>query len=115
MMVMTNSAGGDPAFTPIQVGRQWVRNRLVMASTTSALGDHTGAATQRNAAYYERRARGGVGMIVTEGIQVHPSSNIGYNMLRAGEDRFVSPLARIAAAVQPHGTRLIGQIMHAGR
>ena len=58
--------GNEILFSPIQVGAREAKNRLVMASTSSALGDHTGAATVRNAAYLERRARGGVGMIVTE-------------------------------------------------
>ena len=47
----------DPAFTPIRVGGFEVKNRLVMSSVTSGLGDHTGAATERNAAFLERRAR----------------------------------------------------------
>lgn len=31
-----------------------VKNRLVMSSVTSGLGDHTGAKTKRNTAFLER-------------------------------------------------------------
>lgn len=105
----------DPVFTPIQIGSHEVKNRLVMASTTSSLGDRDGAATRRNAAYLERRAQGGVGMIVTEGIHVHPTSSIGYNTLRIDDDRYIRPLSRVARAVQRHDAKLIGQIIHTGR
>ena len=111
----TVSPENEVLFTPIQVGPVLVKNRLVMASTTSALGDHTGAATERNVAYLERRARGGVGMIVTEALHVHPTSNIGYNMLAIHDDRYIEPLSRVAKAVRRHGVVLIGQLIHVGR
>jgi 2,4-dienoyl-CoA reductase-like NADH-dependent reductase (Old Yellow Enzyme family)/thioredoxin reductase len=105
----------DPAFTPIQVGSHEVKNRLVMASTTAVLGDRDGAATKRNVAYLERRAQGGVGMIVTEGIHIHPTSYFGYNTLRIDDDRYIGPLAKVAKAVRRHDVKLIGQLIHAGR
>ncbi|MEE8436599.1 MAG: FAD-dependent oxidoreductase [bacterium] len=105
----------DPAFTPIRVGNFDVKNRLVMSSVTSGLGDHTGAATERNAAFLERRARGGVGMVITEALHVHPASNIGYNHLAIHDDRFIAPLSKVAEAVQGHGACIIGQLIHVGR
>ncbi len=102
-------------FTPIELGSREIKNRLVMASTTSGLGDHTGAATERNSAYLERRAQGGVGMIVTEALHVHPTSNLGYNQLAIHDDRFIAPLNRVAQRVQQHGARIIGQLIHVGR
>ena len=105
----------DPAFTPIRVGNFEVKNRLVMSSVTSGLGDHTGAATERNAAFLERRARGGVGMVITEALHVHPASNIGYNHLAIHEDRYIEPLRAVAKAVQGHGVCIVGQLIHVGR
>ena len=87
----------DPAFTPIRVGNFQVKNRLVMSSVTSGLEDHTGAATERNAAFLERRARGGVGMVITEALHVHPASNIGYNHLAIHDDRYIEPLRHCRA------------------
>ena len=102
-------------FTPIELGSREIKNRLVMASTTSGLGDHTGAATERNEAYLERRAQGGAGMIVTEALHVHPTSNLGYNQLAIHDDRYIAPLSRVATRVQQHGARIIGQLIHVGR
>ena len=105
----------DSAFAPIRVGSFEVKNRLVMSSVTSGLGDHTGAATERNAAFLERRARGGVGMVITEALHVHPASNIGYNHLAIHDDRYIEPLSRVAKAVQGHGACIVGQLIHVGR
>lgn len=101
-------------FSPIRIGTITVKNRLVMASTTSALGQD-GFVSDRNLAYYHRRARGGVGTIVTEALHVHPASNIGYNNLAVHSDAHVPGLARLARAVRDGGAHAIAQIVHVGR
>ncbi|PYM05723.1 MAG: NADH:flavin oxidoreductase, partial [Candidatus Rokuibacteriota bacterium] len=62
-----------------------------------------------------RRARGGVGTIVTEALHVHPASNIGYNSLQAHSDAHVPGLARLARAIKDGGAAAIAQIVHVGR
>lgn len=107
-------SAGSPIWTPIRVGTVTVKNRLVMASTTSALGQE-GVVSDRNLAYYARRARGGVGMIVTEALHVHPGSNIGYNNLQVHSDAHVPGLARLARAIRDGGAVAVAQIVHVGR
>jgi 2,4-dienoyl-CoA reductase-like NADH-dependent reductase (Old Yellow Enzyme family)/thioredoxin reductase len=113
---MTTGAGTPEhlVWTPVRIGPVTVKNRLVMASTTSALGQD-GFVTDRNLAYYARRARGGVGMVVTEALHVHPTSNIGYNNLAVHADAHVPGLARLAAAIKDGGAHAIAQIIHVGR
>jgi len=101
-------------WTPIRIGAITVKNRLVMASTTSALGQD-GFVSDRNLAYYARRARGGVGTIITEALHVHPASNIGYNNLQAHSDAHIPGLARLARAIKDGGAAAIAQILHVGR
>lgn len=113
----TTTGAGTPehlVWTPVRIGPVTVKNRLVMASTTSALGQD-GFVTDRNCAYYARRARGGVGMVVTEALHVHPTSNIGYNNLAVHADAHVPGLARLAAAIKDGGAHAIAQIIHVGR
>jgi 2,4-dienoyl-CoA reductase-like NADH-dependent reductase (Old Yellow Enzyme family) len=107
-------AAGGLAWTPIRIGSLTVKNRLVMASTTSALGQD-GFVTERNVAYYARRARGGVGTIITEALHVHPASNIGYSALQVHGDAHVPGLARLARAIKDGGAAAIAQIVHVGR
>jgi mycofactocin system FadH/OYE family oxidoreductase 1 len=76
------------------------------------LADDDRRFTARHSAYYERRARGGAGLVVTEGASVHPSD---WPYERA-------PLAElcgagwsdIVAACRPHGALVIASLDHAG-
>lgn len=111
---MAAHVGKEILFSPIRIGPTEVKNRLAMSATTAALGNN-GFAIDRNVAYYERRARGGVGMIITEALHVHPTSSFGYNSLAIWDDKFIPGLANIASAVHRHGCKIIAQIAHAGR
>src|ERR1700722_9172123 len=53
-------------FTPFDMGRLRLRNRVVMAPMTRAFAPG-GIPGAKNAEYYERRAVGGVGLIISEG------------------------------------------------
>ena len=47
-------------------------SRVMFGPHVTNLGDDDRRFTRRHTAYYERRARGGCGVIVTEGASVHP-------------------------------------------
>ncbi len=70
--------------------------------------------TDATAAFYEARAAGGVGMIVSEGLRVHPT-NCNPTSIGTFVPEVVNGLSRIAERVHAHGVTLIGQIMHGGR
>lgn len=70
--------------------------------------------TEATAAFYEARAAGGVGMIVSEGLRVHPT-NCNPSSIGTFVPEVVSGLRRIEERVHAHGVTLIGQIMHGGR
>ncbi len=112
--VSASASARELIWNPIRIGNLTVKNRLVMASTTSSLGQD-GLVTERNLAYYARRARGGVGTIITEALHVHPASNIGYSALQAHSDAHIPGLARLARAIKDHGVVAIAQIVHVGR
>lgn len=58
-------------FEPIRIGRTEIKNRLVMAPTgTNFAGD--GSVTRRAMSFYVERAKGGVGLIIVEGMQIDP-------------------------------------------
>ena len=54
-------------FSPIKLGPLTLRNRIAMAPLTRQMADADGTPTGEMVAYYSRRARGGVGLIITEG------------------------------------------------
>jgi len=56
----------DKIFSPIEVGNCIVKNRLVMAPMGNiSMCDETGRPTRQMVAYFEERAKGGMGLITT--------------------------------------------------
>ena len=104
----------DVLWRPLTIGRTTVRNRVFVAGHTTNLGERN-LATQRHVDYHRERARGGVGLIVTEALRVHPTAAARDRTLGVFYDACIAPLARIADAVHEEGAALFGQIMHIGR
>jgi 2,4-dienoyl-CoA reductase-like NADH-dependent reductase (Old Yellow Enzyme family) len=64
----------EPFFRPFSLQSLTLPNRILMAPMTRGFCP-TGAPGPEVAAYYRRRAEGGVGLIVTEGVGVdHPAA-----------------------------------------
>ena len=62
-------------FKPYKLKELSLRNRIVMAPMTRSQSPG-GIPTEKVACYYERRAKGQVGLIITEGIEVSLENNI---------------------------------------
>ena len=60
-------------FQPIRIGSKQAPNRIMRLATSTNTGK-MGVATDYTVAIYRRLARGGTGVIVTEGMRVHPSN-----------------------------------------
>ncbi|MBV9094207.1 MAG: mycofactocin system FadH/OYE family oxidoreductase 2 [Streptosporangiaceae bacterium] len=100
-------------FSPLRIGPVVLRNRIVFAAHLTNYAED-GHPTEQHAAYYEARARGGAGLIVTEEHSVHPT-DWPYEKLIHGFDESVIPgYQRITAAVHRHGTPILAQINHNG-
>ena len=104
----------DTLFSPIAVGRRELRNRIVHAATVTGLGRDR-AVTDRLIAYHAARAEGGTAMIVTELMNVHPTSTGAPILVSIHDEANLGGLARWAEAVERHGCRLVGQLGHIGR
>jgi 2,4-dienoyl-CoA reductase-like NADH-dependent reductase (Old Yellow Enzyme family)/thioredoxin reductase len=101
-------------FSPVALGPVELPNRIVStAHQTTFVDDHL--PTEDFVAYHEARARGGVGLIILEATAVHPTGLLTAHTLAGYRNEIVGGYARVAAAVQPHGTRLFVQLFHAGR
>jgi len=105
----------QPLFEPFAFGRRRLRNRIAMAPMTRqhSPGGVPGADV---AAYYRRRAEGGVGLIITEGTTInHPGAN-GYPSVPTfyGE-RALAGWQFVAEAVHAAGGAIIPQLWHVGR
>ncbi len=99
---------------PISVGRCVLRNRVAFAATVNNLGTNT-ALTDDQIAFYAERSEGGVGMVITEGLSVHPTSSPNSTVPFAFDASLVGDFKRLADAVHAGGAAMIGQLWHVGR
>ena len=100
--------------TPIALGPTQVRNRVFNPPHGTTLSHH-GMVTEDLIAYHETRARGGVGLIILEGMTLHPSYGFEDAFLYAGHDKIIPGLKNLGSACRAHGTPVFGQLFHAGR
>jgi 2,4-dienoyl-CoA reductase-like NADH-dependent reductase (Old Yellow Enzyme family) len=105
----------QPLFEAFDFGRRQLRNRVAMAPMTRqhSPGGVPGADV---AAYYRRRAEGGVGLIITEGTTVnHPGANGYANVPAFHGERALAGWQSVAEAVHAAGGAIIPQLWHVGR
>ncbi|MEQ1703462.1 MAG: 2,4-dienoyl-CoA reductase, partial [Ilumatobacteraceae bacterium] len=97
---------------PLPLRAATAPNRVMFGPHVTNLGDDQRRFTARHTAYYERRARGGCGVIVTEGASVHPSDWPYERAPLASE--CAEGWAAIASACHAHGSLVIASLDHAG-
>ncbi|SHK98753.1 hypothetical protein SAMN05443637_115181 [Pseudonocardia thermophila] len=100
--------------SPFELGGLTLRNRVFVPGHTTNFGRQN-MPTERHVAYHRERARGGVGLIITEAVRVHPTSAGRHISLGCFDDEAIPAFAAIAEAVHAEGAKLFAQIMHAGR
>jgi 2,4-dienoyl-CoA reductase-like NADH-dependent reductase (Old Yellow Enzyme family) len=99
---------------PYKIGALELRNRIAFISTIGNIGTQHWFEDAR-IAYYAERAKGGVGLIITEGLSVHPTSIPVPTVPFVHDPELIPNFRRLADAVHVHGTALIGQLWHVGR
>lgn len=100
-------------FTPVQLGRQHLSNRLVMAPMTRSRADDAGVPSELAVTYYAQRA--GAGLIISEG--VFPAA-LGQGYVRTPGIETAAQVAawkQVTAAVHARGGKIFMQLMHCGR
>ena len=96
---------------PLSLGPARAPSRVMFGPHETNLGQRR-AVSARHVAYYERRAAGGCGVIVTEIASVHPSD---WPYERAPLAADCGPgWSQTAAACAPHGTLVLAGLGHAG-
>ena len=101
-------------FRPIELGGLEIRNRVVFGPHGTSQGRQPGTMADL-VAYHEARARGGVGLIITEAHTVHESYEVRHSLLAVTDDDAIPELRSMADAAHRHGTRMFGQLFHPGR
>ena len=104
-------------FSPCYLGKLELKNRIKYASTETNFNYGDGWVADKEIAYMEAQARGGAGMVTTQGAFTDPrGEGKGYvGMMGIWDDKFIPGLQRIADVIHKHETKGILQLMHCGR
>jgi 2,4-dienoyl-CoA reductase-like NADH-dependent reductase (Old Yellow Enzyme family) len=102
-------------FQPFTLKGLRLVNRLVRSATFEKRADDGGGVTDALITLYERLASGGAGLLITGAAAVHPSGRFAPRMLQVHDDRCLSGLEELAAAVHGRDGLVCLQLAHGGR
>jgi len=111
---LTLSRSTETLFRPFRLGKLDLANRIVMAPMTRSHSPG-GVPGPDVAAYYRRRAEGGVGLIVTEGTYVpHPAAGFDSSVPRFYGADALDGWRQVAEHVHAGNGRIFPQLWHVG-
>ncbi|MEM7539219.1 MAG: NADH:flavin oxidoreductase [Chloroflexota bacterium] len=101
-------------FEPITIGTLSLRNRVAMAPMTRSFSPGN-VPNDDNVAYYERRAKNDVGLIITEGTNTGHKASAGYPNVPLFEgEAALAGWKRVVDAVHAQGGAIVPQLWHVG-
>lgn len=103
----------SPLFTPVQVGRYTLSNRMVMAPMTRSRADDAGVPSELTVTYYAQRAA--AGLIISEGVFPTAMGKGYVNTPGIETEAQVAAWKLVTEAVHARGGRIFMQLMHCGR
>jgi 2,4-dienoyl-CoA reductase-like NADH-dependent reductase (Old Yellow Enzyme family)/thioredoxin reductase len=103
-------------FSPMNIGNVTVKNRVVLPPMMLGHGQFNGKPTKQMMDYYEERAKGGVGMIITEITRVNDHEGVGaFAQLALSHDYHIKPLKDMVDRIHQHNCKIFIQLHHPGR
>lgn len=106
----------ETLFSPIKIGSVEIKNRICMAPMLMDFGQFDGRTTQELMNYYEERAKGGTGLIVTEITRVNDvTGGAAFAQLGMSHDYQIEGMRELADRIHSYGSKLFVQLHHPGR
>jgi len=111
---MTSTHSAAALFRPLTIKNLELANRIVMAPMTRSKSPG-GIPGENVAAYYRRRAEGGVGLILTEGTYIgHPGAGSYPDVPHFHGEAALERWKRVVEAVHAAGGKIFPQLWHVG-
>lgn len=98
-------------FKPIKVGNTMVKNRIFMPPLSTNLANK-GYVTDELIQHYAQRAKGGVGLIVTEVTTIEPTYVYLPGDMSIHDDSYIEGWKKLFDAVHQYDTKLLPQLFH---
>ncbi|MBI4763579.1 MAG: FAD-dependent oxidoreductase [Deltaproteobacteria bacterium] len=99
-------------FEPVRIGTLEIKNRIVLPPMGTGYSEERKIGS-RLLDYYEARARGGTGLIITEGVAPGVKCQ-GPRQLTLGDNGDLTGWQKLVKAVHQHGAKIAVQLHHAG-
>lgn len=98
------------------IGNLTIRNRTIMTAMGVGVGAADGRANEEFIRYYEERAKGGVGLIITEIVRVNEVHGVGEcHQLSLARDDTIPSFIELSSRIHSHGAKIFAQLHHPGR
>ena len=101
-------------FSPLTIRGREIRNRILSTGHDTTLPTD-GTVNDALIEYHRARAKGGVGLIVTQVAGVHETARYTSHLLMATEDACIPGFRALAQAVHAEGAVIVSQLFHPGR
>ncbi len=102
--------------SPVRIGSLELRNRIAMAAMGMEIVEEDGTVREPVLSYYEERARGGAGLLITENTAAcYPRGANTAREIGVSDDRFLPGLQALTEVVHRHGAKIAIQLAHHGK
>lgn len=102
--------------SPCQIGTLTIRNRTVLEAMGNGLSELNGNVSPAEIAFYAARAKGGIGLIMTECVSVDSETGrANPRNMCIDRDEQIPGYQRLADAVHENGAKVFVELYHPGR
>lgn len=102
--------------SPMKIGSCEIKNRIVLPPMLMGFAALDGTPTEQLMDYYEERAKGGTGLIMTEITRINDKTgSAAFAQLAVSHDYHIKPLSELAQRIHKHGAKIFVQLHHPGR
>ncbi|MHB1443792.1 MAG: oxidoreductase [Candidatus Humimicrobiaceae bacterium] len=102
-------------FSPIRIGNVEISNRCVMAPMGAGIYSPDDKYPKKTIRYFEERAKGGAGLIISSNTRIHDKLAAGaYPLVGIYDDRLISSHEELVNRVHKHGSKIFLQIAQFG-
>ena len=105
----------DSVLSAGNIGSVKINNRFVMPAMGSGHSTVDGTVGDETLCYYEARAKGGFGLIITEYCAVDPHGLGALNELRIYDDQYIPGFKMLVDRVHKHGSKIFIQLHQGGQ
>lgn len=99
-------------FQPIKINQLEVKNRIFMSPMSTNFATKDGYVTDEMIYYYSRRAKGGVGLIVTEVTMIEPTYKYIAHTLSIQDDSYLEGWQKLANEIHKYDSKVVAQLLH---